>query len=321
MEQRNPLAVARAFLQLHRSNRILVAWICIVGSTLLIAAGNVTQITALDRLGPFTVVWMRSLLAVLVLLPFALRESKVFVYPDKDTLLSIVVAATYFAASIVTQQIAAYTTTATNLGFLINLSAVFVPMLIWMLVGMRPEFIVWPASFTAIIGAYFVTGAGVAQPATGDYLCFLAGFFDAIWIIALSHALLRCPAPATLTLIMFFVTTLAGLAGSVTEPYDPQDLVASLAEVLWLGIAVSGIGFLLSTKAQQVLPACFVAVMFTLEALFSAMFGRLFLNEHLTLQGWAGAGLVVISILMLQVKLRPGRARNSPAAHAPEPGA
>jgi drug/metabolite transporter (DMT)-like permease len=320
MERPNPLVSVRSFLRLQRQNRLLVAWICLVFSTLLVAAGNVSQITALDHLGPFTVVWMRSFLAVMVLLPFALRESNLFVFPDRDTWLSILVGATYFAASIVTQQMAAYSTTATNLGFLVNMSAIFVPPLIWMLVGKRPEFVVWPASFTAIIGAFFVTGASVALPSVGDYLCLMAGFLDAVWIIALSHALTKCPAPATLTLAMFFATTVAGLAGSVTENYNPENLVTALPEVLWLGICVSGIGFLLSAKAQQVLPACVVAVMFTLEALFSAVFGRLLLDEQLSLQGFAGAGLVILSVLMLQVKLRPGRAQKSPTARAPETG-
>jgi drug/metabolite transporter (DMT)-like permease len=225
-------------------------------------------------------------------------------------------AAVFLAGSTLAQQVGAYTTTATHLGFLINMSAIFVPLLMWLLVGEKPALVVWPVSLMAVIGAFLVTGGGGGRVTLGDALCLLAGLFDAVWIIALGYAVRRCPAPATLTFAMFFVTTLLGLAGSVTEDFTPQQMVDALPEVVWLGAGVSAAGFLLSTTAQQALCSCTIAVICTFEALFSALFGRIFLGEMLDLEGWVGACLIVVSVLILQVKLRPDQKRGRAVAAA-----
>ncbi len=286
--------------RLEFSRTKATALLCVIASTILIGSGNVAQITALESVGPFTATFLRAVVAIVALLPFAIRESNMICMPRPDVLLSMMAAAGYFAASMVAQQVGAMSTTATNIGFLINMSAIFTPMMIWMMIGQKPGLIVWPSSALAVLGAYFVTGAGTVSATWGDGLCLLAGAMDAVWIIAVGYTVVRYAAPAFITLLLFATTAIFGFAGSLTETVSLSAIQAALPEILWLGIMTSAAGFLLSTKAQVHLSSCTVAVIFCFEAIVSALCGRYFLGETLTIIGWTGAALVIGAIVLLQ---------------------
>ncbi len=272
-------------------------------ATVLIGSGNVAQITALDALGPFTIVALRSLVAIVVLLPFAVIELRGPASWTPGMLPCLSVAATYFAASIVAQQIGAMTTTATNIGFLINMSAVFVPMLLWFTIRERPPLLAWPTAVIAVVGAYLVTGAGAVSATVGDALCLLAGLMDGVWIIALAVIVPQCRAPACMVFILYATTGLLSLPFALTETVAEGAILAAAPEILWLGGMTSAFGFLLSTKAQSVLSPCVVAVIFCFEAIVSAVLGRLFLGEMITLVGFVGAVLIILAVLMSQMPL------------------
>jgi drug/metabolite transporter (DMT)-like permease len=285
------------------------ASICIGLSTILIGSGNVAQVSGLDFIGPFTLVLLRSVLALAVLLPFALLEYKNWDKLTQDMGPCALVAALYFAGSIVAQQVGAMTTTATNIGFLINMSAVFVPLLLWVMIREKPHISVWPCGVLAVIGAYLVTGAGELSASIGDWLCLFAGLLDGVWIIALAVVVPKTRAPATLVATMYAVTTLVAIPFVPFEGTSVQAIVAAGPEILWLGVMTSAFGFLLSTKAQETLSPCVVAIVFCFEAIVSAACGNYFLGETITTAGLFGACMIIVavagSVLAPRWNLRP----------------
>ena len=273
-------------------------------ATILIGSGNVAQVTAVEKVGTFTMVALRSVIAVLFLLPFAIVELRTMVRWDRNVLPCIIAAALYFAASMVAQQAGAVSTTATNIGFLINMSAVFVPMLLWFTVREMPPLMAWPAAAVAVVGAYLVTGAGGLSSTLGDLLCLLAGLFDAVWIIALGVLVPKCKAPACLVLLMYAASAVCAAPGLIIEGDSLRALWTAMPEALWLGVMSSGLGFLFSTRAQATLPTCMVAVVFCFEAIVSAVCGRIVLGEMMTLTSYIGATLIIVAVLMSQIQLR-----------------
>jgi drug/metabolite transporter (DMT)-like permease len=284
--------------------KVTNALLILLLSTFLVGSGNVAQKAALDHLGPFTITAFRSILAVAVLLPFVLKETARNEPMPISVMPVILAAVLYFAASIVAQQVGAIATTATNLGFLVNMSAVFVPVLIWIMFRQKAPIMAWPSAILAVFGAYLITGAGELTATWGDALCLLAGLFDAVWIIALGYVVTRCPMPATLTAAMFSVTAFVGFLGGMFETLTIEGLVAALPSILWLGVAASAGGFLLSTKAQQSLSVCLVAIFFSFEAIFSAILGRVLLGETMTPLAFVGAAAILASVMMVQIKPR-----------------
>jgi drug/metabolite transporter (DMT)-like permease len=270
-------------------------------ATFLVGSGNIAQITAINSIGPFTTVTLRSIVAILCVLPLAIAEVGKGRSIPMHVLPSIVVAALAFGASLVAQQVGAQATTATNLGFLVNMSAVFVPLVMWAVVGKKLQAATWPVAVLAVIGAWLVTGAGSVAVGWGEGLCLLAGVFDAVWIIALAHAMPRCRAPAQVTAMLMAVTAIMGAMGSLSETFQLEDLQVAAPEVLWLGIMTSGLGFFLSNKAQETLPECLVAVMFCMEAIVSAGLGGVLLSESLQPAGYAGAAIITLAIILLNM--------------------
>jgi drug/metabolite transporter (DMT)-like permease len=285
-------------------NERIVAYAMLILSTVLIGSGNVAQVTASEKVGAFTMVACRSIIAVIFLLPFAISELKTVARWERDIMPCAAAAALYFAASMLAQQMGAATTTATNIGFLINMSAVFVPMLLWFAVKETPPAMAWPSAAVAVVGAYLVTGAGGVSSTWGDLLCLLAGLMDAIWIIALGVLVPKCKAPACLVLLMYLASAMVASPGVIIESDSLAAIWTAMPEAMWLGVMSSGLGFLFSTKAQATLPACAVAVVFCFEAIVSAIFGRLFLGELMTVPSYVGAALIILAVVLPQLALR-----------------
>lgn len=67
--------------------------------------------------------------------------------------------------------------------------------------------------------------------------------------------------------------------------------------ILALGILCSACGFILQPIAQKYTSPTRTGLIFSLEPVFAAMFGYWFAAEKLSMQGYAGAALVLLGIV------------------------
>ena len=79
-------------------------------------------------------------------------------------------------------------------------------------------------------------------------------------------------------------------------------------------------GFAVQTRAQAVTTPADTAILLTTEPVFAAMAGVSLSGDTLSPRGWLGAGMILVSTLVVAVSQvgRRGRAREG---GAPEPGA
>ena len=66
------------------------------------------------------------------------------------------------------------------------------------------------------------------------------------------------------------------------------------------GDAVDGV-FVVQTVQQQYTTASHVGLIFTLEPVFSAVFAYFLLSERLTVRGYLGAALMLVSLLIMEL--------------------
>jgi drug/metabolite transporter (DMT)-like permease len=180
-------------------------------ATFLWGSGNVAQKLTLAELGPFTVLGLRSLLALVVLLPLALYEERSKPRGRGKGGYWSMAAALFFTVALVLQMLGATATSATNLGFLINTSAIFAPMAAWLFLNRAPDRIIWLAAITVMSGAALLAGGQYTGINWGDGLCLLAGFCYGLWIVALGRALEEEGGAAPLTLLQYLPCTVIGL--------------------------------------------------------------------------------------------------------------
>ena len=275
--------------------------------------GFVAQSTGMDDLGPFSFVAWRFVIASIVVAPFALRESRRVAATRTDAPIDAVrlrrfalVGAMLFLG-MATQQVGLLTTTVTNSGFLTGLYVVFTPLFAVALFGDRPHRVVWPAALLALAGIGLLSGGGMAGPSVGDLLTVASAGFWALQVVLIAR-FGAAGRPMALSLVQFVVTAvLAGIVALALEPFDAAALARAAPSVLYAGVVASGVAFTLQVVAQRWTTAPQAAIFLSSEAPFAALFGFLALGERVRPIGLVGAGLILASMLIVELVPMLGR--------------
>ncbi len=83
----------------------------------------------------------------------------------------------------------------------------------------------------------------------------------------------------------------------------PGDIICLLCAVLFLAVFCTGTAFVAQTVAQQYTSASRAGVIFTLEPVFAAITAYFFAGERLIPRAYAGAALLLISLLIMEADL------------------
>ena len=71
-----------------------------------------------------------------------------------------------------------------------------------------------------------------------------------------------------------------------------------LLAVLWMTLVATVVCFIAQTWAQARMPAVHAAILFALEPVWTALFAWVVLGERMTRRDWAGAGLILLGIVV-----------------------
>lgn len=194
------------------------------------------------------------------------------------------------------------TTTASQAGFLVSLTVIFVPLLS-ILLRNKPQKRVFLGAGLAVIGIGLLTLGSELRISQGDLLCIAGALFYATHIIVTGRWANQSDT-IQLGIYQLGFTALFGLVGMLlfetpTLPHSPSSWLA----VLSLSILCSAIGFVVQTVAQKYTTPAHTGVIFSLEPVFAALFAFLVTGETLTVRGYIGAGIVLLSVLIAEIDL------------------
>lgn len=274
---------------------------------LLVAAffwgsGNVSQKLVLDEIGPLTAVGLRCLIGAVVILPFVLRELRPGIQAGRLAIRGMLVVATLFAGAITLQQVSYAATTVTNASFLINMTTVVTPLVVWALLKTRPTTAIWAAVAAAFAGALLMSGGSLSTIASGDLGCLLAAVLYSVWFVKLGKVVCDSGRPVLVTMVQFLLTGGTCLAiGFASETVSVDRLTAALPNLLVLGVFATGLAYGLQAIAQQYATASTAAVLTSAESVFGAGAAALLLGERFTPLMLLGAALILIAILTVQL--------------------
>lgn len=193
------------------------------------------------------------------------------------------------------------TTTTSNAGFLISLTVVFVPLISTFILNRKMESKLVISIALAIIGIGLLTIQFPFSIRLGDLFCVFAAFLYASHIITVSFAVKKAN-PLNLGMLQLGFAGLFGLVFSFLfeTPALPGTTEGWIA-IVALGIFCSALGFVLQIIAQKYTTPIRTGLIFSLEPVFAAGLGILFLNE--VMSGWQlfGAFLVLFGIVYMTV--------------------
>ena len=279
----------------------LTANLIMLTAAALWGMGFVAQSTAMEEIGPFMFTGLRFFGATLLLLPLALWErGRPGAQPVR--LWPMVLIGTFLFLAIVTQQVGLVTTSVTNSGFLTAIYVVLVPVVAYLLFGERPMPVIVPGGLLAMVGLYFLTGAAITKLQPGDSLTLVCALFWALQVTLVARFMAGINRPFTLAFTQFAITSALGICiGLVVETTTFDAIRAATTEILYAGLISGGVAFTLQVVAQRHTSAAQAALILSMESVFAASFGALFLGERLAPAAYGGAVLILLAILLVEL--------------------
>ena len=205
------------------------------------------------------------------------------------------------------QAIGLQFTTASRSAFLLYLNVKFVPVLAFLLYGRLVGARTWASAAVAVAGTCLLTYDG-QPPNAGDAWSLAAAAASAVFILRLEAAGRneRLLGPASLnaaTLICTAALCGAWAAAEVAIGGGSLDGVAeTLREqavpLLYLSLVTTALANWLQAYGQQRVSAPDAAIIYALDPVYGAGFSWLLLGEGIGPQGLAGAGLVLLGVLL-----------------------
>ena len=277
---------------------ILLLFVAIVWGSAFVA-----QKTGMAGLGPFGFVGLRFGLSALAILLFVWREHhRGPPLPPGQRGILLLFSLIFFVSAAL-QQIGIQTTSVTNAGFLSGLYVIVTPFVAWGLFRRPPGWLIWPACVLALLGVWFLNnGAPLNAFHTGDWIVLASTFGFAFHVTMLGWLAQRTQRPLALVFSQNLACFLFGLPIAFIHEggFTLAALHTALIPILYAGLVSGGIAYTVQAIAQQHTPPADAAIILAAESLFAALFGAWLMHDHLSLLGWAGCGLILLALGLVE---------------------
>jgi drug/metabolite transporter (DMT)-like permease len=261
---------------------------------------------------PFTFNGLRFLLGGLLILPFtSLFKKKRLLVRDKSTkqkydwFIYVPIAGLLLFSAGGLQQAGLETTTAGNAGFITSLYVVIVPLLLALFWKKRVHWPAWVAAGLAMLGSFLLSTGGALHLASGDMLELLGAVLWALHVILVGQAMQKLDV-LSFAAGQYLVAGGINLGISLLTRQSWEGLTAAWWTVIYIGLLSTAIGYTLQVYGQRTAPPADAAILLSMESVFAALTGYLFLQEGLIAIQILGCLFILGAILLAQIRTEPG---------------
>lgn len=272
----------------------------------------VTQKLGMNYVEPFTFGAARFLLGALILVPVIIyfdNKNKQNIdlekpsnnYNKTDLIVSGLICglSLFFGASF--QQFGMIYTTAGKAGFITALYIVLVPLL-GLFLHKKINKLTLLSVILATIGLYFLSINESFTIEKGDAIVLGGTLFWAIQIITVDSYTSKVDG-LKLSIYQFIVAGLLSLICAVIfETPRLQTLIDCAGPLLYTAIMVVGVAYTLQIIGQKTTPPAIASIIMSMESLFAAISGAIFLKEVMSLREYFGCILMFAAVILTQVK-------------------
>jgi drug/metabolite transporter (DMT)-like permease len=190
-------------------------------------------------------------------------------------------------------------TTVSSTGFITGMYVVLTPLIALLLYRSRIGLVGWGGVVLATAGLAMLSGIH-AGSVTGDLLVLAAAAVYSLQIVLMERY-----APRHDALAFTFVEMAAAFVGLLVVAVALGDLSVPRGWTVWGALVVTGVfasalGFLVQTWAQRRTSATRTALAFTMEPVWTALFGFTLAGDRLGALGWGGCAAIMAGIVLAE---------------------
>ena len=291
-------------------------------------AAFVAQSVSMDYIGPFTFICLRSVIGGLFLIPVIIvlddirkksqnesanavnsenilhnietEEKQRLSWKNKQLIESGIVCGFFLFFANCFQQTGIQYTTVGKAGFITTFYIIIVP-LIGLFFKKYCGILTWIGVVIALAGLYFLCITQKLTIQRGDALVLCCSVLYAGQILAIDHYNPFVDG-VKMSCIQFLT---GGVLGAVFmflfENPSLAMILSAAGPILYTGIMSTGVGYTLQIVGQKGLNPTVAALILSLESVFSALSGYVFLHQILTTRELIGCALMFIAIVLAQL--------------------
>ncbi|HAR85027.1 MAG TPA: EamA family transporter [Clostridium sp.] len=271
----------------------------------------VAQKVGAEHVGAFTYNGIRFALGSISLIPLILflnkkkGENEETKNNDRDSLKLTIKAgiiagcALFIATSL--QQMGVMGTTAGKAGFITGLYMVIVPIL-GLFLKQKVNKSTWIGIVIAIIGLYLLSINEDFSISNGDLLVLIGSVGWAIHILLIDNFTKKID-PLKLSSVQFATCSILSLVMAIIfEDINMVGISGAMVSILYGGLLSVGVAYTLQVVAQKNAKPSHAAILLSMESVFGALGGAMFLGERIGARGLVGCILIFIAIIISQLK-------------------
>ncbi len=270
----------------------------------------VAQSVGMEHIGPFTFNAVRNIIAtifllvVIVFLDNQKKSAGTYKQMNQSEKKLLILgglscgAILFIAGSL--QQVGLLYTTAGKAGFITTLYVVIVPIF-GLFLGKKVGTKMWICVAAAAIGLYLLSITESFTIGKGDFLVFLCAICYSFHILVIDYFSPKVDG-VRMSCIQFLIVGIVSIIPSIIlESPDFYSIWISLKPILYAGILSSGVGYTLQIVAQKDTDPTIASLILSLESVFAALTGFLFLKEILSARELIGCTIIFAAIILAQL--------------------
>ena len=293
-------------------NKNIFSFSCAIAVSLIWGSAFIAQDMGMDFLGPFGFTFGRLILGFFTLLPFFIIFDFKKVKEDKINYKKVWFYALFIgfllSSGNILQQFALLYTDVANTAVFTILYVVIVPFVGMYFYSKKIHWSVWPAILICVFGSFLLTEIKNVTVRLGDSIAIVNAFFWAFHIVFISKFVRFFNFPITIAMSQCLIGALIALIPAlIFEDLTLSNLLKESKEMIYAGVLSSGVAFLLQVYSQQNLNPAPVAIIFTLEGVWAAVFGWILLDQYLNSIKILGIIMILGAVIFSQLSTIYGK--------------
>lgn len=198
------------------------------------------------------------------------------------------------------QQYGISMTAAGKAGFITALYVVIVPIL-GIILKRKTGLKIWVSILIAVTGFYLLCIHDGFKLSKGDFYVLICAVFYAVHIVAVDYFNGKNTDGMIMSCIQFFTAgILMGICMFIFEDPHIADILSAKYTILYTGIMSCGVAYTLQIIGQKTTPPAIATLLMSLESVFAAISGWLFLSEKMSARELTGCILVFAAVISAQ---------------------